>query len=77
MNSGTFTTYANDQKIFTVSIGATLGNNTYQVVITPGNAVSIGAPAGHYVTNKTTTAFDVVFPLGVSQTVLFDWHIMP
>lgn len=45
-------------------------NNTYQVVITPSNALT---SVNYYVTNKTTTSFDVVFTSALTGTVAFDW----
>jgi len=58
---------------FVVSPG-TQANNTYQVAITPSNALSA---ALYYVTNKTTTSFDVVFADPLTGTVAFDWILKP
>jgi hypothetical protein len=66
--SGTATT------TFTVTIGSTLGATTYEAAITPTNALSA---ALFYVTNKTTTTFDVVFLTGLTGTVTFDWIVTP
>ena len=52
----------------------TQANNTYQVVITPSNALTA---VNYYVTNKTTTSFDVVFTSPLTGTVAFDWVLKP
>lgn len=59
---------------FTVTIGATQANTTYKVNATPTNALSA---AMFYVTNKTTTTFDVVFLTGLTGAVSFDWSLKP
>lgn len=55
---------------FTVTIGTTLSSNAYVVQVTPTNALSA---ALFYVTNKTTTTFDVMYLAGLTGTVTFDW----
>lgn len=55
---------------FTVTIGSTLPSATYQVNVTPTSALSA---AVFYVTNKTTTSFDVVYLAGLTGTVTFDY----
>lgn len=57
---------------FTVTIGATLGSATYNVNVTPTNALSA---AIFYVNNKTTTTFDVVYLAGLTGAVAFDWAL--
>jgi hypothetical protein len=66
--SGTATT------TYTVTIGPTLGATTYEVAISPTNALSA---ALFYVNNKTTTTFDVVYLSGLTGTVAFDWIVTP
>ncbi len=57
---------------FTVTIGATQANTTYKVNVTPTNLLSAAA---YYVSNKTTTTFDVVYLAGLTGTVTFDWAL--
>lgn len=77
MISGTYTANAADTKVFTVAIGATQANNTYQVGLTPGNQLSAGMPRGFFVQNKTTTTFDIIYPLGITGQIQLDWIITP
>lgn len=58
---------------FTVTIGATQPNNTYKVQVTPTSVIASGS--GYYVTNKTTTTFQVVYPSGLTGAVSFDWSV--
>jgi len=58
--------------VFTVTIGTTQANNTYKVIIEPTNLL---ACAVQYVTNKTTTTFDVTYIAGLTGTVTFDWSL--
>lgn len=67
-NTGTATT------TFTVTIGTTEPTTSYKVNVTPTDA--LGA-ALFYVTNKTTTTFDVVYLSGLTGTVSFDWNVIP
>lgn len=60
--------------VFTVTIGTTQANNTYEVTVTPTSALSA---ALFYVTNKTTTTFDVTYLAGLTGTVTFDWILRP
>lgn len=53
-----------------VPIGSTMSSNTYKVNVTPSNLLSA---ALFYVTNKTTTTFDVTYLSGLTGTVAFDW----
>lgn len=59
---------------FTVTIGATQANTTYKVNVTPTNALSAGV---FYVTNKTTTTFDVTFLSALTGAVTFDYITSP
>lgn len=59
---------------FTVTIGDTMANTTYKVNVTPTNALS---SALFYVTNKTTTTFDVMYLAGLTGSVTFDWILVP
>jgi hypothetical protein len=54
----------------TITFGGTQPNNTYKVCITPTGTIAIGA----YVTSKTTTTFDVVFPIATG-TIVLDWAL--
>lgn len=58
--------------VFTVTIGSTQPNSTYKVNVTPTSALSA---ALFYVTNKTTTTFDVTYMAGLTGTVTFDWSL--
>jgi hypothetical protein len=70
--SGSYTTSASAQSTFTVTIGATMANSSYVVSATP-TATLTAAP--YYVTNKTTTTFDVVYLSPLTGTATFDWSI--
>lgn len=59
---------------FTVTTGQTMANTTYKVNVTPTAALSA---AVFYVTNKTTTTFDVVYLAGLTGTVTFDYSVVP
>ena len=59
---------------FTVTIGQTQPNTTYKPFITAQNALSATM---FYISNKTTTTFDVVFVTGLTGTVAFDWKLIP
>jgi len=68
--SNSFSQAATATTTFTVTIGSTLDNSIYKVVVTPTSALSA---ALFYVTNKTTTTFDVMYLAGLTGTVTFDW----
>ena len=70
--SGSYTTSASAQSTFTVTIGATMANSSYVVSATP-TATLTAAP--YYVTNKTTTTFDVVYLSPLTGTATFDWSV--
>ena len=72
--AGSFSGVGTATTTFTVTIGATQPNNTYKVVATPTNLLSA---AVFYITNKTTTTFDVVYLAGLTGTVTFDWILKP
>jgi len=57
------------QTVFTVTIGQTMANTTYKVSVTP---TSMLAAAVFYVSNKTTTTFDVVYLTGITGLVSFE-----
>lgn len=59
----------------TVTIGTTQTNTNYEVNVTSTNATA--ATHNYYVTNKTTTTFDVVWVNNVTGTVTFDWILKP
>lgn len=71
--SGSFSGAGTATTVFTVTIGSTQANNTYKVQVTPTSALSA---ALFYVTNKTTTTFDVTYLAGLTGTVTFDWSVM-
>lgn len=60
------------QATFTVTFGGTQPNNTYKVDVAPTGVLSA---ALFYVTNKTTTTFDVTYLSGLTGTVTFDYAI--
>lgn len=70
IRSGAFSGVGTATTTFTVTLPATQPNNTYEVGITP---TSLLATTVYYVTNKTTTTFDVVYTTGLTGTVTFDW----
>jgi len=72
--AGSFSGVGTATTVFTVTIGATQPNNTYKVNATPTNLLSA---ALFYITNKTTTTFDVVYLAGLTGTVEFDWSLKP
>lgn len=72
--SGSFSGAGTATTTFTVTIGSTMANTTYKVNATPTNLLST---AMFYVTNKTTTTFDVVYLSGLTGTVAFDWSVFP
>lgn len=57
---------------FTVNMGITMPNITYKVNVTPTSSL---ASAMFYVTNKTTTTFDVMYMSGLTGNVSFDYAI--
>lgn len=71
--AGSFSGVGTATTTFTVTIGATMADGTYKVVATPSNILSA---AVFYVTNKTTTTFDVVYLAGLTGTVQFDWVLV-
>jgi hypothetical protein len=70
--AGSFSQVGSATTTFTVTIGTVQDNSTYKVNITPTSALSA---ALLYVTNKTTSSFDVVYLVGLTGTVTFDWAI--
>lgn len=72
--SGNYTATGTATTTFTVTIGVTMANATYEVVTEGNNALS---SAVHYVNNKTTTTFDVVYLAGLTGAVAFDWIVSP
>lgn len=63
------------QTVVSILFTGDYGSTNYTVSITAGNAA---AAAPFYVTNKTTSNFDVTFltPPGLTE-VIFDWQVMP
>lgn len=72
--AGSFSGAGTATTVFTVTIGSTQPNNTYKINATPTNVLSA---ALFYITNKTTTTFDVVYLAGLTGTVEFDWQLKP
>lgn len=70
--AGSFSGVGTATTTFTVTIGATQANTTYKVNVTP---TSLVAAAVFYVTNKTTSSFDVVYLAGLTGAVSFDWSL--
>lgn len=71
--NGSFSVSATAQTAFVVTFGGTQPNATYQVFVTPTNALSA---ASLYVVSKTTTTFTVTFLTGLTGTVSFDWGLI-
>jgi len=67
---GSFSGVGTATTTFTVTFGGTQPNATYKVVVTPTSSLSA---ALFYVTNKTTTTFDVMYLAGLTGTVTFDY----
>lgn len=70
--SGSFSGVGVATTVFTVTIGSTQSGTSYKVNVTPTSALSA---AVFYVTNKTTTTFDVTYLAGLTGTVTFDWSL--
>lgn len=68
--SGSFSQIGAATTVFTVTFGGTQPNSTYKINVTPTNLL---AAAAFYVTNKTSTTFDVTYIAGLTGTVTFDW----
>lgn len=58
---------------FTVTLPYTQDNTNYAVSATAKNTLS---SAIHYINNKTTTTFDVVYLTGLTGAVAFDWILV-
>lgn len=71
--SGSYNGTGTGTTAFTVTFGGTQPNTTYQVVITPTNALTASVL---YVTSKTTTTFTVTFLTGLTGAVTFDWVLI-
>jgi len=71
---GSFTATGTATTTFTVTIGTTQANTSYNVSATPLNTLSA---APFFVTNKTTTTFDVTYLSGLTGSVRFDWEVFP
>jgi hypothetical protein len=68
--AGSFSGAASATTTFTVTIGGTQPDVLYKVAVTPTAALTA---APFYVTNKTTTTFDVTYLVGLTGTATFDW----
>lgn len=69
--SGTYTTTAAAQQIFTISIGSTQPSNTYKVFITGNNL-----PTYFSYGTKTTTTFEAIAGDPITGGVTLDWMIV-
>jgi fibronectin-binding autotransporter adhesin len=72
--AGTTTATGTATTTFTVTIGHTMANTNYSALTEGSNVLS---SAIHYVNNKTTTTFDVVYLTGLTGSVAFDWTVTP
>lgn len=72
--AGSYTSTATAVSTFTVTIGTTQANTTYKVTASPSNALSA---ASYYITNKTTTTFDVMYLTALTGAIAFDWILRP
>ena len=72
--TGSFSGVGAATTVFTVTIGQTMANTTYKVNVSPTAVLSA---ALFYITNKTTTTFDVTYLAGLTGTVTFDWAVFP
>jgi hypothetical protein len=72
--SGSYSSTGTATTTFTVTMGVTQPNTTYKVGFAPTDALSA---APYYITNKTTTTFDVVYLSGLTGVVSFDWTVTP
>lgn len=72
IKSGSFSGVGTATTTFTVTFGGTLASAVYAVNVTPTAALSA---ALFYVTNKTTTTFDVMYLSGLTGTCTFDWAL--
>lgn len=71
---GSFSQTVTAVTTFTVTTGVTVAGASFKANVTPTALLSA---AVFYVTNKTTTTFDVVFISALTGTVTFDWAIFP
>lgn len=73
--SGSYSQSVSAINTVTVTIGSTQANNTYKINVTPTSAL---AAVLFYVTNKTTTTFDVTY-IGapITGTLSFDYSLFP
>lgn len=71
---GSFSATGTATTTFTVTIGQTMANTNYIPVIA---ATDLLTAVNYYITNKTTTTFDVVFVSGLTGSVTFGWIVAP
>lgn len=72
--AGSFSATGTATATFTVSIGHTMANTNYSPVAEATNLLS--SPV-HWIQNKTTTTFDVVYATGLTGSIAFDWSVTP
>jgi len=71
---GNYTTTGTATTTFTVTIGTTMANTNYVATPVPKNTLSA---VNFYVTNLTTTTFDIVTMVGLTGAVNFDYTVVP
>lgn len=70
---GNLTTTGAATTVVTVTIGTTQASNGYAVAITPKDLLTA---VNYYITNQTTTTFDVNFVTGLTGSINFDWILV-
>lgn len=71
--SGSVSATGSATTTFTVTLGAAQPNNTYKVQVTPTSSIAVG---GFYITNKTLTTFQIVYPSGITGLATWDYSVM-
>ena len=70
--TGSFSQTVTAVSTFTVTIGTTMPNTTYKVNI---SSTSSTAASPWYISNKTTTSFDVIYQTTLTGVVSFDYSV--
>lgn len=71
---GNYTATGTATTTVTVTIGQTMANTSYVVSVTPRDSITA---VNYYVTNQTTTTFDVTFVSGLTGSINFDFIVTP
>ena len=71
---GSFSGTGTATTTFTVTIGVTQSSAAYKAVVSATNAL---AASPFYITNKTTTTFDVVYLTAITGAITIDWILTP